>query len=66
MQAASYAYHQAVAEHQSMMGDYKDFLHNPDGELAARTASARERLALEKYARAVKLYADLVVRGKKP
>ncbi len=66
MQTASKAYHQAVTEHQNMMALYKDFHDHPDGAFAARTAAARERLALEKYARAVKLYADLVVRGQKP
>jgi hypothetical protein len=66
MQAAARTYHQAVAEHQTMISLYTEFHDNPDGALAARMAAARERLALEKYARAVKLYADLVVRGQRP
>lgn len=61
MQKAAQDYHQAVAEHQKVAEEFGALRGNPDGAFAIKAAAARERLMLEKYARAVRAYADLVV-----
>ncbi len=61
------AYRQAVTESKAVLERCDDLEPgNPDGTLERRRATAAEAAALEKYRRALKRFADLVVNNIEP
>lgn len=66
MQTAAREWRKAIADHESIITRYGDMFGHPDGAHARHMAAAQERLALERYACAVKAYADLLIRGNNP
>jgi flagellar motor switch protein FliG len=66
MQAAARVYREAVADHEQVLNKHLDMLDHPDGAHAWRNAAASERLALEKYAAAIKDYSNMMLRKRAP
>lgn len=61
------AYRQASAAVRDLVGYAAEIGRgNPDGAYALHQAAAAERLALGRYSRALKIFSDLVVSGKRP
>ena len=66
MQAAARVYRDAVADHEQVLKQYIDMLDHPDGAHAWRNAATHERVALEKYAAAIKEYSNQMLRKRVP
>jgi hypothetical protein len=66
MQVAEEAYRAASAEHKKIRTEFRNMLNYPDGARAVHEAAKRERVALENYARALRAFTDLTLRGRRP
>jgi hypothetical protein len=66
LRAAESLYRVSAAEYVQLREKYADMLNNPDGASALHQAAKRERVALEKYSRALRVFTDLVVGGRLP
>ena len=66
MQAAWETYRGTAAEHAKIRTEFGDMLDHPDGAHAVNVAAKKERVALENYARALRAFTDLTLRGRPP
>ena len=66
MQAAYRAYCDASAEHTKIRALYENILDHPDSTSGLYRAAKNERLALNRYTRALKAFSGLVLRGERP
>lgn len=66
MKASEGAYRAAAAQHTRIRVEFGNMLDHPDTTAAVQDASHLERVALENYTRALKLFTDLVIYGRRP
>lgn len=66
VQAAERDYREAAWKYNEARKQYGTLLDNQDGAYGLRRAAMVERITLEKYAAALRAFADLVVRGRTP
>jgi len=67
VEAARQRYKEAAANHRKTQDEWQQsFTPRPDGQYAAKQAREHESATLHEYARVLKIFRDLVVRGKMP
>jgi len=66
LQSAHRAYCEAAAEHTQIQALTQGMLDHPDSASGLHRAVKNERIALQRYRRALKVFSDLVVRGQRP
>ena len=60
------AYRAASEEYRKIRSEFGDMLDHPDGAHAVHEAAKKEQVALENYARALRAFTDLTLRGRPP
>ena len=66
MQAAGEVYLAAFEEYAKIKDEFSNMLDQPDGAHAVNEAFKKKEVALENYARAVRAFTDLTLRGRHP
>ena len=66
MQVTWGSYRTASEDYRKIRSEFGDMLDHPDGAHAVNVAARKERVALENYARALKAFTDLTLRGRRP